>query len=81
MFGAEKQVLRIVKELRRAGEEAISRKMAVSKKYVAEICEGLMLDGYILKTQKGYKLTSDGEELVSPVKVKGMIPVLKGGMT
>lgn len=81
MFGAEHQVLKIVRELNMAGEEAITRKMAVSKKYVAEICAGLLEDGYLLKTPKGYKLAGEGEKAVSPVKVRGIIPVLRGGIT
>jgi len=81
MFGAEHQVLKVVKELKVAGEEAISRRMAVSKKYVREICGGLVQDGYLLKTPKGYKLSAEGERSVSGVKVKGIIPVLRGGIT
>jgi len=81
MFGAEHQVLKIVKELKVAGEEAISRKMTVSKKYVAEICAGLVEDGYLLKTPKGYELSPEGDLAVSGVKVKGIIPVLRGGIT
>ena len=80
MIGYEEQVLKIVKELKMADEEALSRKMAVSRKYVIEICDGLVKDGYILKTPKGYKLTPEGEKSVSPVKVRGPIAVLKGGI-
>ena len=80
MIGYEAQVLKIVGELKMADEEALSRKMAVSSKYTTEICEGLIKDGYLLKSSKGYKLTPEGEKAVSPVKVRGPIAVLKGGI-
>ena len=80
MRGAEEQVLKIVKELKLANEEALSRKMGVSSEYVKEICEGLIKDGYLLKIEKGYKLTPEGERLITPVKIRGPIPVLKGGL-
>lgn len=80
MIGYEAQVLKVVRELKIADEETLSRKMAVSSKYVAEICKGLVKDGYISKTTKGYKLTPEGEKSVSPVKVRGPIAVLKGGL-
>ena len=80
MIGYEAQVLKVVKELKMADEEALGRKMAVSCKYVTEICNGLVKDGYLSKTPKGYKLTPEGEKSVSPVKVRGPIGVLKGGL-
>ncbi len=80
MRGTEAQVLKIVKELKLANEEALRRKMAVSSEYVKEICEGLIKDGYLLKTEKGVKLTTEGERLISPVKIRGPVPVLKGGL-
>ena len=80
MRGAEGQILKIVKELKLANEEALRRKMAVSPEYVIEICEGLIKDGYLLKTEKGYKLTPGGEKSISPVKIRGPVPVLKGGL-
>lgn len=80
MIGYEAQILKVVRELKMADEEALSRKMAVSSKYVTKICEGLVKDGYISKTPKGYKLTPEGEKAVSPVKVRGPIAVLKGGI-
>ena len=79
MIGYEEQVLKIVRELKMADEEALSRKMAVSSKYVSEICKGLVKDVYLLKTPKGYKLTPEGEKSISPVKIRGPISVLKGG--
>ena len=78
MSGIEQQVLKIVKELELADEEALSRKMAVSSEYVAKICDGLVKDSYLLKTPKGYILTPEGEKVVDPVKVRGPIAVLKG---
>ena len=80
MIGYESQVLKVVMELKLADEEAISRKMAVSSKYVTEICNGLLKDGFLTKTPKGYKLTPEGEKSVSHVKVRGPIAVLKGGI-
>ena len=80
MIGYESQVLKVVMELKLADEEAISRKMAVSSKYVAEICNGLLKDGFLTKIPKGYKLTPEGEKSVSHVKVRGPIAVLKGGI-
>ncbi len=79
MIGYETTVLKVVKELRIADEETLSRKMAVSSKYAAEICEGLIKDGYIRKTPKGYQLTAEGAKAISPVRVRGPIAVLKGG--
>ena len=80
MRGAEAQVLKIVKELKLANEEALRRKMTVSSEYVIGICEGLIKDGYLIKTEKGYELTPQGESSISPVKIRGPIPVLKGGL-
>ncbi|MCK4419086.1 hypothetical protein KAV79_04705 [Candidatus Aerophobetes bacterium] len=80
MRGAEGQVLKVVRELKLANEKALSRKMGVSSEYVKEICEGLIKDGYLLKIEKGYKLTPEGERLITPVKIRGPIPVLKGGL-
>ena len=79
MIGAEGQVLKIVRESKLADEETLSRKMAVSFEYVTKICKGLIKDGYLSKTEKGYKLTSEGEKLISPVKIRGPVPVVKGG--
>ena len=80
MIGYEAKVLKVIKELKVADQEALGRKMAVSAKYTVEICNGLVKDGYITKTPKGYKLTPEGEKSVSPVKVRGPIAVLKGGI-
>ena len=80
MIGYEAQVLKVIRELKLADEETLARKMAVSSDYATEICSGLLKDGYILKTPKGYKLTPEGEKSVSPVKVRGPIAVLKGGI-
>ncbi len=80
MIGYEATVLKVVRELKIADEESLGRKMAVSSKYATEICNGLVKDGYLSKTPKGYKLTPEGERAVSPVKVRGPIAVLKGGL-
>ncbi|ODS34287.1 MAG: hypothetical protein SCARUB_00546 [Candidatus Scalindua rubra] len=80
MIGKEQQVLKIIRELKRADEETLGRKMAISSNYATEICKGLVKDGYILKTPKGYVITKEGEKISSPVKVRGPIAVLKGGL-
>ncbi len=79
MSGIEQQVLKVVKELELADEEALSRKMAVSPEYVTKVCKGLIKDEYLLKTPKGYTLTPEGKKAVNPVKFRGHIAVLKGG--
>ena len=70
MTGVEKQVLKIVRELELADEEAIGRKMAVSSKYVREICECLMKSAYLLKAPEGYKITLKGENAISSARIK-----------
>lgn len=80
MRGVEGEVLKIVRELKVANEQALRRKMAVSSEYVKEICEGLIKDGYLLRAGQGYKLTPEGEKSISPVKIRGPVPVLKGGL-
>jgi len=80
MIGYEATVLKVVRELKIADEESLGRKMAVSSKYAAEICNGLVKDGYLKKTPKGYQLTPEGAKAISPVKVRGPIAVLKGGL-
>ena len=70
MIGAEGQVLKIVRKLKLADEETLSRKMAVSSKYVIEICKCLVKSGYLSETPKGYTLTSEGESAASPVRIK-----------
>lgn len=80
MTGAEAQVLKIIKELKQVDEKTISRKMAVTSGYVIELCEGLISDGYLRKSGKGYSLTPEGMQAINPVKVRGPIQVLKGGL-
>lgn len=70
MTGAEKQILKIVRKRELADEEAIGRKMAVSSKYVKEICEGLTKSGHLLKTPEGYEITSKGENAISSARIK-----------
>ncbi|MBU4482703.1 MAG: hypothetical protein KKG62_01210 [Actinobacteria bacterium] len=80
MKGNEKQVLKIVAELREADSVAIARKVGVSSEYVTEICKGLVNDGYLVESSNGkYRLTPGGLKTISPVKTIGPIPVLKGG--
>lgn len=80
MKGSEKQILRIVAELREADSEGIARKVGVSTEYVTEICQGLVKDGYLVESSKGrFKLTPEGMKAISLVRTTGSIPVLKGG--
>jgi len=80
MKGNEKQVLKIIAELIEADGEAIGRKVGTSPEYAAEICQGLIDDGYVVESSKGrFRLTPEGTKAISPVKTTGMIPVLKGG--
>ena len=53
MTGVEKQILKIVRELELADEEAIGRKMLVSSEYVKEICKCLVKSGHLLKAPEG----------------------------
>lgn len=81
MTGTEKQVLKIIKELEEGDNNSIARTIAVSKRYVAETCLGLVKDGYLLEIgNEKYKLTEKGKKAISSVKTTGPIPVLKGGM-
>ena len=80
MKGNEKQVLRIVAELKETDNEAIARKIGVSAEYITEICQGLINDGYFIESSNGkYKLTPQALKAISPVRTTGPIPILKGG--
>lgn len=79
MKGVEKQVLRIVRESKKADGETLARKMLVSADYTIEICEGLIRDGCLKKANHGYALTKKGARAVTQVKARGPIAVLKGG--
>ena len=80
MKGNEKQVLKIVAELREANKESIARKIGISAEYVFEICQGLVNDGYLAGGSNGkYRLTPNALKSISPVRTTGPIPVLKGG--
>ncbi|MBL7132071.1 MAG: hypothetical protein ISS45_11850 [Candidatus Omnitrophica bacterium] len=70
MTGAEKQILKIVRELELADEEAISRKMGVSSEYVKEICECLMKSGHLSKMPEGYKITFKGKNVISSARIE-----------
>jgi len=80
MKGNEKQVLKIISELRETDGEAIARKVGVSSEYITEICKGLVNDGYLSESSNGkYRLAPGGQKAISPVKTIGPIPILKGG--
>ena len=70
MTGAEKQTLKIVRELELADEETIGRKMTVSSEYVKEICECLIKSGYLLKTPEGYKITFKGKNAITSARIE-----------
>ena len=80
MIGKEQQILKNIRELKRADEETLARKMAISPGYAEELCKGLIKDAYIMKSPKGYVLTKEGARIISPVKVRGPIAILKGGL-
>ncbi|MFZ6016273.1 MAG: hypothetical protein ACOYU0_01405 [Nitrospirota bacterium] len=80
MKGNEKQVLKVIAELREADGEAIARKVGVSAEYATEICQGLVKDGYLVGSSNGrFRLTSEGMKAISPVRTTGPIAILKGG--
>ena len=71
MTGIEKQVLKTVRELELADEEAIGRKISISSNYVEEICKPLIKSGHLSKTPEGdYKITFKGENAISPARIK-----------
>lgn len=79
MTGSERQVLRIIKELKEATPEPISRKMAISSAYVGQLCGNLVRDGYLAKGSKeGYRLTPEGLRALEPYKGRGMGGALRG---
>lgn len=80
MKGNEKQVLKIVAELRESDGKAMARKVGVSSEYVTGICQGLVDDGFLVENGSGkFRLTPEGMKAISPVKTIGPIPILKGG--
>jgi len=80
MKGNEKQVLKIVEELKEAKENTIARKVGVSTRYASKICQGLVDDGYLEEISSGnFRVTLKGKKSISPVKTTGPIPILKGG--
>ena len=80
MKGNEKQVLKIVEELKEAKENTIARKVGVSTRYASKLCRGLVDDGYLDEISSGnFRLTLKGKNSINPVKTIGPIPILKGG--
>ncbi|MDA2926054.1 winged helix-turn-helix transcriptional regulator [Acidobacteria bacterium AH-259-G07] len=81
MTGIETQVLRVIQELGRAGQDAIARKIGVSEGYAFNICRHLAEDGYVVNSHDAkFKLTEKSMRELSPVRSRGPIAVLKGGM-
>jgi len=80
MKGNEKQVLKIVTELKDAKRESIAQKIGISKEYASKICQNLVVDGYLEEINSGnFRLTLKGKKSISPIKTTGPIPILKGG--
>ena len=80
MKGNEKQVLKIVTELKDAKRESIARKIGVTAEYASKICQNLVVDGYLEEiSNENFKLTLKGKKSISPIKTIGPIPILKGG--
>ena len=80
MKGNEKQVIKIVAELKEAGGGTIARKIGVSAEYAAQICRGLIDDEYLAESGNGrYALTPRALDAINPVRTRGPIAVLKGG--
>ena len=80
MKGNEKQVLKIVTELKDAKRESIAQKIGISKEYISKICQNLVVDGYLEEISSGnFRLTLKGKKSISPIKTTGPIPILKGG--
>ena len=70
MTGAERQVLKIVKQLKNAGEEDIAARMAVSINYVNNLCSSLMQEGFLTQVAGEHRLTSKGSKTVPSVQLK-----------
>ena len=58
MTGAERQVLKIVKQLKNANEETIAVRMGVSIDCVNNLCSSLMQEGFLAQLAGEYKVTS-----------------------
>ncbi len=79
MKGSEKQVLCIIKELEEADIDSMAFKLGISTEYVTQICSVLGKDGFIEGNPSGkFKLTLKGKKVISPLKTKGPIAILKG---
>ena len=81
MKGTESQILKVVKEMGDADNEAIARKMNTTQRYAVTISKNLVKDGYLREKSPGkYILTHKGEREISPLVCRGPIAVLKGGL-
>lgn len=81
MKGTEGQILKVIREMQEADDEAIARKMGITQGYAATNCKNLIKDGYLKeKTPGKYILTPKSEKEISRVVCKGPISVLKGGL-
>ena len=81
MKGTESQILKIIKEMQEADEEAIARKVGITQGYAVTISKNLVKDGYLREKSPGkYILTHKGEREISPLVCRGPIAVLKGGL-
>lgn len=82
MTGAERQILKIVKQLKNADEEKTAARMGVSTNYVNNLCSSLMQEGFLKQIAGEYRLTSKGSKIVLPVRLKTgskLIPAAQPG--
>lgn len=81
MTGIETQVLRIIQELGLAEPSSLARKIGVSEAYVSDNCKNLVEDGYLIVRKNGkFKLSGKAKQELSPIKSRGPIAILKGGI-
>ncbi len=64
MIGPQRQVLKIIKQLRDADAETIASTMCVSAYYVKDLCQGLVQDDLLRQESGGeYKITPKGSKI------------------
>lgn len=81
MTGIETQILKTIQELERADPASIARHIGISEGWVLEICQIMAADRYLNALGDGtFELTERSTRKLSPVKSRGRIPVLKGGI-
>lgn len=81
MTGIAQQVLKITKKLKEVDEKTIRRALTVSMDCVARLCDTLVEEGFLSRTDRGeYVLTDKGENAVggSIETQEGSSPSKKG---